>query len=139
MIHHIYWQGLQPSVYESLLRFKDLSDTVYPRQRKGGRAVLESGITGKFDPKDLLADVIKEGVGHSFVFVLTNGIWENFKRWVDDHKLNRYILHEMPDFITNGNHPHNGRNLRLVVMMTEDHPYRDLFRLTDEEIEYYAA
>ncbi len=80
-----------------------------------------------FDYKKMVAEVIKESTEDSFVFIITNNQMEDFTKWIKENKLEEYGVYRMTQAITNGNHPHNGRNLLLVVFASKQHVWRDMF------------
>lgn len=93
-----------------------------------------SPMVGKrIDGQAFLAGTIKESSNDSFIFILTvlNGQSHQFDVWVEKYGLKEYIVFEPPLAIENGVHSENGRNLRLVVMASLDHAWRDMY--LDEE------
>ena len=135
MIYSVYWNGLGSSSYfrdQSLYLSTSYSNKMYQDYRKV--AVMQKEVKTDYNflynPKSWLVEGIKNTVDNSFVFILTPEQYPLFKAWVMYNNLAKYIVLEPNYFITNGNHQSAGRRLKLVVMMTEDHSYRDLF---DEE------
>jgi hypothetical protein len=65
---------------------------------------------------DWIAKFIKESKGDSFVFITTQDQRDAWNNWIVIHGLKEHISYEMPRPVTNGNHPHNGRNLHLRIL-----------------------
>lgn len=96
-------------------------------------ASLRDKIGQTVDGQNLLAETIKESSNDCFVFILTinNRQTNSFDKWIEQYDLKDYIVFEPPLAIENGVHPENGRNLRLVVLASKDHAWRDMY--LDEE------
>ena len=90
--------------------------------------------TRDINTAELLAEVIKESEDDSFVFITTknNNLDETLNDWIDKYNLRDYIVYESTDFITNPVHPHNKKNLKVYVMVSKEHFWREL---TPEDIE----
>lgn len=86
------------------------------------------------DLRKLLADFIKRSEDDSFVFILTRDQLVGFDLWVKTHDMEEYIM-ERSELIANPVHPYNGRNLQIVVMVSKEHFYRELFEQEEESNE----
>jgi hypothetical protein len=84
--------------------------------------------------QQLVVDLIKSSEDSSFVFIITRKQEDAFNKFIAKNSLKDYIVYTMPNFVTNANHPSNGRNLKLVVLASKEHFWRDMFN--DEEVEH---
>lgn len=83
---------------------------------------------GKTIPvKQRVADRIKNSTNDTFVFVITNTQEEAFRKYLNEYKLNDLIVYEMPYYVTNANHPTQGRRLKVVVLASPVHFWRDWY------------
>ena len=79
------------------------------------------------------ATYIKESSEDTFIFIITPGQQTKFDDWISQKGLEEYIIYQMPRPITNGNHLHLGRRLKLLIMASKDHIlHGDLFDETTE-------
>ena len=122
MIYHIYWSGVAEHRLVPLVPAGFEQHPFYADQM--GYAHLH----GKYiNPRQLLAEVIKETEDCSFVFILTTVQLPEFRQWLIKNDLNDCVVYEMPQPITNGYHPENGRNLTLFTLCSPKHFWRDMY------------
>lgn len=79
----------------------------------------------------IMSDKIKESVNDTFVFINTVSQERDFDNFLDKYELKDLIVYQMPYYVTNQNH-NQGRNLRVTVLASKEHFWRDW---TPDEIE----
>ncbi len=122
MIYSVYWLGahIQREI-SALVRHQEYhKDRPYYKD-------LEPLMGQRFNQRRLLAEVIKESTDNLFCFITVNGQRNEFTDWIKGNQLEDYVMYEMPQPITNGNHPVAGRNLTLTVIGTKQNLLRELY------------
>lgn len=128
MIYDVYWS----------YRWGNTADVVVGRGL-GKSYANEFGVNDgdSWSPKKVLAEFIKQTKDSSFVFCINvdgyNGVDHetNFKNWLKENQLEDLLIHTTDYGITNPDH--SSRGIKLHVLMTRDHWYRDLAK-DDPEI-----
>lgn len=120
MIYHVFFGGVDG-------QSRQIPDWCVP--------ALKPLVGKRIDGLSFLANIIKQSEEDSFIFILVNksGQEERFNKWVEEYELDNYIIFTPPTLVTNGVHPENGPNLRLVVMASSNHPMRDMFIVDESE------
>lgn len=129
MIYSITYQSLGVASIPSYYGNEEYKR--HPEHRWMGRI---AHLKGSFNTKAICAEFIRESEEDSFVFILTNAQMENFNEWLEKEKLEELEVYRMPQPVTNGNHPQNGRNLTLVVLCSKKHVWRDMFETETESV-----
>lgn len=107
MIYHVYYAGLHVS---------PISDVTLA----ACKTEVDVKLAGR-DQRKLVARLIKETKGNTFVFIVTKDQLDGFKRMMlEEQGLKDYISYEMKQPITNGNYPDHGRKLWLFVFKTKE-------------------
>lgn len=52
----------------------------------------------------------------TFIFIITLRQWDQWETRKKDYELEKYVLFEMPYFVSNRRYPDSGRKLRLVIL-----------------------
>ncbi len=122
MIYSVYWLGLHPARVVS----NGVSSPVHQQSRPFYKDLVPF-VGQSFNQRKLLAEVIKESTDNLFCFITTNDQRKEFTDWIKTNQLEDYVMYEMPQPITNGNHPSSGRNLTLTVIGTKQNLLRELY------------
>lgn len=105
-------------------------------QNISAEPVRYSGWTGRhkfdghmFNKQDLIAQHIRKSEDNAYIFILTdkNGQYTKFGEFIKKYGLEENIIFEPPLALTNRVHLYNERNLRLVVMLSSTHFWRELY------------
>ena len=118
MIYHIYWSSIRDSIKK-----------ISPYSTMYGGMDWNSAAT--------LAETIKRSEDDSFVFIVTekNKEANRLRSWIKAYALEDYVVYESPIAITNPIHKDNGPNLRVFVMVSKQHFWRELTEdIIEEEL-----
>ena len=114
MIYEVWFTGILPSYTPSQFDKQLVLDT-HNNQVSINR-------------RKLLAEFIRRSKQDTFIFIVTqkDGQEELFLDWIKKEQLDSYIMEET-ESILNPIHPHSGRNLKIYIMMSSEHVFRDMF------------
>lgn len=138
MIYHIHWEVVSRigSLIVSPAYIRVMKENPDHSSFQGYKHMLDCGLNLESLPKGhaktLLAEAIKESKEDSFVFILVNRQLEEFNNWLSRNNLTNHVMFRMHRPVTNHPYPDNGRNLTLVVLMSSDHPYHDMFKASEK-------
>ena len=141
MIYNIYWTRLGHhsgfTLGSGYLRqLQSSPEVINMSAYQPYKKMVDSGIDLARLPQgngpQFLAEAIKESKEDSFVFILVNQQLPEFDEWIKKFNLSECIMFRMHRPVTNNPYPDNGRNLTLVVMMSKDHPYHDMFKANEK-------
>lgn len=125
MIYHVHF-----GILDGLLLVRDYSLWDYSKSYPNGThpfAKFSPIFYTKLSKWGALAKLIRESKEDSFIFILVkhNETYANFLNWVEEEKLEEYIMYHFPEGVTNPNYLDNGRNLVPVVMCSKEHMWRE--------------
>lgn len=129
----VYFAGLKENYYisESLRAWTPqyCVDRGYPSDHEYTKYAKQAGKT--FNLFRIMSDKIRESVNDTFVFINTVAQEKDFDNFLENYELKDLIVYQMPYYVTNQNH-NQGRNLRVTVLASKEHFWRDW---TPDEIE----
>ncbi len=85
---------------------------------------------GVVSAEPFFANLIKESKDDTFIFIITQQHTAQvvqFDAWVKRYELEEYVVFTPSTLIVNGNHPEKGPNLKLIVMASKEHAWREMF------------
>ena len=132
MIYHVHF-----GIFDGLLLNRDYSLPNYGRSFTDGvhpYAKFSPIFYTKLSRWGALAKLIRESKEDSFIFILVkhNRTYKNFLEWVEQEKLEEYIMYSFPEGVTNPNYLDNGRTLVPVVMCSKEHMWREQLKENHE-------
>ncbi len=133
MIYSLYWEGLGTVQKRGVATYWNeylRPEYTKPEYRAGvnpATFVIAKYAGKKLNFMQMLADFIHKSEDCSFVYMITREQEEGFLTFLNEYKLVDLIVYQMPDFITNANHPTTGRRIKLYVLCSPNHFWRDMY------------
>ena len=133
MIYSMYWEGLKTAQRNGINTYwNEYLRPEYNRPEYRAGISLQDFVIAKYAGKkinfmQILADFIYKSEDCSFVYMVTRDQEKDFLTFLKEYKLIDLIVYQMPDFITNANHLNMGRRIKLYVLCSPNHFWRDMY------------
>ena len=133
MIYSMYWSAMEGNMRSGVSSWwGEYLSPLYNNPKNRANIDPDAFVIAKYAKKrpnfmQMLADFIHKSEDCSFVYVITKEQEESFLTFLKEYKLIDLVVYQMPDFITNANHPTMGRRIKLYVLCSPTHFWRDMY------------